>query len=276
MGTRTALDLPPIVSAAWLADNLESVIVFDVRAYLDDRNGRDAYNAGHIRGARFIDLETELSDIGDPMLGRHPLPAPERFAEVLGQHGVDHLSRVVAYDDAGGAIAARLVWMLRVLGQRAAILDGGIDAWTGELSTTTPPFAPVDHSPRPWPAGAVVDADGVHAFAVAGGVLVDSRAPARYRGEIEPIDSAAGHVPGAINLPFADNLADGFFLDAAVLKDRFETVGVDDTAVFYCGSGVTACHNILAAEAAGIGRPRLYVGSWSGWSSQGRPVATAD
>ncbi len=268
------LGLGPIVSSEWLTQNRQSVTVFDVRAYLDDREGRNAYHAGHIPGARFIDLESELSEVGDPALGRHPLPTAERFASVLGSHGVEHDTTVVAYDDAGGAIASRFVWMLRVLGQNAALLNGGIASWPGELSVDVEPVQAVDHEPRPWPVSALVDADGADAHVQAGGVLVDSRAPARYRGEVEPIDSLAGHVPGAINLPFADNLSEGHFVDEAQLRSRFDAAGVDGDAVFYCGSGVTACHNILAAEAAGITRPRLFVGSWSGWSSQGRSVET--
>ena len=232
MESRHAHGLDPIVSAAWVAAHLDDLIVCDVRAYLDERNGRDAYDAGHLPGARFLDLETELSDIGDPTRGRHPLPAPQRFAEVLGAHGIAASATVVAYDDAGGAFASRLVWMLRVLGQPAAILDGGVDAWPGELTAEVAPVDVVEVAPRPWPVDAVMNADDVTEHVERGGVLVDSRGAARYRGEIEAIDPLAGHIPGAINLPFAENLVEGRFADPDALRDRFETAGISEAAVF--------------------------------------------
>ena len=255
----------------------KDVAVCDCRAYLDERNGIDAYYAGHIPGARFVDLETLVS--APPVIGtgggRHPLPASEAFAAGLGALGIGHDTTVIAYDDVGGAIASRFVWMLRVLGQSAAVLDGGIEAWTGPLVAGDEQFEPVAHSPRPFPSVAVVDAHDVATALEGGGLVVDSRGPARYAGEVEPIDPIAGHIPGAINLPFADNLADGALRSVDDLTDRFGAVGVDADTVFYCGSGVTACHNILAAEAAGLDRPKLYVGSWSGWVDQpDPPIAT--
>lgn len=265
--------LEPFVSTEWLRKNAHRVVICDTRAYLDDRDGRAAFDAGHIAEARFLDLETELSTTGDPTLGRHPLPAPADFAAVLGSAGIGIDTPVVAYDDGGGRIAARLVWMLRVLGQSAAILDGGIEAWPGELTTETQPVNSVQTTSRPWPMDAIADAVTVEAHIAAGGVVVDSRAAIRYRGEMEPIDPKAGHIPGAINLPFSENLISDRTRSTEELRQRFTNASVDKHAIFYCGSGVTACHNILAAEAAGIERPRLYVGSWSGWSAQDRPVA---
>lgn len=263
----------PIVSVDWLRTTLDAppdapaLVICDVRAYLDDREGRDSFLAGHLPGARFVDLDTVLAAEPGPGVGRHPLPTPEVFAAGMSAAGIGHDTPVVAYDDAGGMIAGRLVWMLRIFGQPAALLDGGIDAWPGELTTDVPPVAPVPHSPRPWPLNATVDADEVEEIIADGGLVVDSRAAARYRGEVEPIDPKAGHVPGAVNLPFADNLVDGRFRTTDELRKRFGALHADENTVWYCGSGVSACHNLLAAEAAGFGLGKLYVGSWSGWSS---------
>ena len=263
----------PIVSAEWLHESVSqpdsdpSLVICDVRAYLDEREGRDAFASGHLPGARFIDLATVLAAEASPVLGRHPLPTPEVFATGMAAAGIDHDTPVVAYDDSGGMIAGRLVWMLRVLGQPAALLDGGIDAWPGELTTDAPQPETVANLPRPWPLNATVDADAVEEIIADGGLVVDSRGAARYRGEVEPIDAKAGHVPGAINLPFAENLIDGHFRSTDELRARFRTAAVDENTVWYCGSGVSACHNLLAAEAAGLGVGKLYVGSWSGWSS---------
>jgi len=269
------MQLDPIVSSAWLLDNPANVVVCDVRAYLDGRSGAEAYERNHIPGARFIDLDTVLTSPPAPVLGRHPLPDPADFAAGLSGAGIDHDTPVIAYDDAGGMIAGRLVWMLRTLGQPAALLDGGIAGWPGELSSTVDTVRPVENLARPWPKHVIVDADEVEATVAAGGLVVDSRAAPRYSGEEEPIDPKPGHVPGAINMPFADNLADGFFASTAEIRDRFMQAGVDSDTIFYCGSGVSACNNILAAEAAGLGVGRLYVGSWSGWSSdESRAVAT--
>lgn len=263
----------PIVSAEWLHTSVSQpepgskLVICDVRAYLDEREGRDAFASGHLPEARFIDLDTVLAAQASPVLGRHPLPTPEVFAAGMAAAGIDHDTPVVAYDDSGGMIAGRLVWMLRVLGQPAALLDGGIDAWPGELTTDTPQLEPVAHTPRPWPANATVDADAVQEIIADGGLVIDSRGAARYRGEVEPIDAKAGHVPGAINLPFTENLIDGRFRSTDELGTRFRSASVDENTVWYCGSGVSACHNLLAAEAAGLGVGKLYVGSWSGWSS---------
>jgi thiosulfate/3-mercaptopyruvate sulfurtransferase len=269
--------LPPVVSADWLTDHLDEVVLCDVRWYLDGRSGRAAYEAGHLPGAVFVDLDRVLADPPAPGAGRHPLPSPERFAADLGRLGIGDDATVVAYDDAGGTIAARLVWMLRVIGQDAAFLDGGIGAWTGVVTSDDPRRQPIDRRPVPWPPGAIADADTVAAHVGAGGTVVDARAPERYRGDVEPVDPRAGHIPGARSLPAAGNLVDGRLLPTDALRRRIEAAGVDDAAIVYCGSGVTACHDVLAAEHAGLGRPRLFVGSWSAWSSDPeRPVATGD
>ncbi len=277
--------IDPIIDLDWLNAHRNEVIVCDVRSYLDGRVGRDAFLGGHVPGARFIDLDTVLAAPAAPGLGRHPMPDPAVFAQGLGEQGIGDDATVIAYDDAGGMIAGRLVWMLRILGTDAALLDGGLGAWiavngndaleTGDAADVTA----VERRVRAWPADAMVDADTVEAHRIAGGVVVDSRAAERYRGDVEPMDAKAGHVPGAINLPFSANidgtLGDGRFLPQSELAQRFTGAGVDADAIVYCGSGVSACNNILAAEHAGLGRPRLYVGSWSGWSSEpDREVAT--
>ncbi len=280
--------IDPIVSLEWLDEQRlrhDDVVVCDVRSYLDGRVGHDAFLAGHLPGARFIDLDTVLAAPAAPGVGRHPMPTPEVFAVGLGAEGIGDGATVVAYDDAGGMIAGRLVWMLRILGRDAALLDGGIGAWieaNGEAqleSGEATPAVAAERAVTTWPDGVMVDADDVAAHIADGGVVVDSRAAERFRGEVEPIDPQAGHVPGAINLPFPSNidgpLNGGRFLAKAALAKRFDQAGVTSEAIIYCGSGVSACNNILAAEHAGLGRPKLYVGSWSGWSSEpDREVAT--
>lgn len=180
---------------------------------------------------------------------------------------------VVAYDAAGGAYAARLVWMLRLLGEDAALLDGGLQGWEGELETgpVTPERA--TFTARPWDPNALATIDD----ASTGTLVVDSRAGSRYRGESEPVDARAGHIPGAVNVPFQGNLDTGKkFLAPDALRARFEAAGITDAgeAVVYCGSGVTACHNLIALEHAGLGRGRLYPGSWSQYAATDRPLAT--
>lgn len=266
--------LEPIVSVEWLIANRQSVVVVDSRAYLDDRDGSTNFLEGHLPGAVFVDLDTVTAGPAQPVLGRHPLPDPTVFADGLGAVGIGHDTTVVAYDDLGGMIAGRLVWMLRALGQDAALLDGGLQAWetssnpdAGALDSGPVERVAVEHAPRSIPADRLATADDVAAHIAAGGVVADSRATPRYEGQIEPVDAKAGHVPGAINLAFSDNLVDGFFRDSAELEGRFVDAGVDGEAIVYCGSGVSACNNLLAIESVGRGLPRLYVGSWSGWSS---------
>ncbi|HVM08414.1 MAG TPA: sulfurtransferase [Acidimicrobiales bacterium] len=273
----------PLVAADELATLLDEdrAIAADVRWYLDGRSGRDAYHSGHIPGAVFVDLDTVLAAPVGAGPGRHPLPRPEAFADAMVALAIGDDDLVVAYDDAGGSIAARLWWMLDVTGHRAAVLDGGLGAWTGALEIGDPP--PRRHATftaKEWPASAVADAGDVAALLDRGdGVVLDARASERYRGDVEPIDARAGHIPGARNAPWMGNLApDGRFLTPADLGARFEAVGVSEETevIAYCGSGVTACHDVLALRIAGVDA-RLYEGSWSDWSSDPvQPVATGD
>lgn len=265
------------VSSPGMADTASEVVLADVRWYLDGRSGLDAYLEGHIPGAVFVDLERWLSRPGSPADGRHPLPDPEVFAQGMGALGISDNSTVVAYDDAGGVIAARLVWMLRVTGHDAALLDGGIGAYRGELETTQSTRPAVRKSVFAWPASRLVDIDEL---ANPDLVLLDARDRNRFRGDFEPVDPRAGHIPGARNLACRENLdGDARMLPPAILRERFEAVGVSDNTdvVSYCGSGVTACFNLLALELAGFGPGRLFPGSWSQYSHAAqRPVASGD
>lgn len=270
--------IPPIVDVQWWRERQDTVVLADVRWYLDGRSGLEAYRAGHLPGAVFVDLDRWLASHGDPSRGRHPLPEPEVFAEGMAQLGIGDDSVVVAYDDQGGVTAARLVWMLRSTGHEAALLDGGIAAYDGPLETTAPDTRRATFAVRPWPVERLAD---IEEAAGSGEVVVlDARDPARYRGETEPVDPRAGHIPGARNLPARGHLDEsGRFLPVETLRERFTAVGVHEGAdvISYCGSGVTACHSLLALERAGLGQGRLYPGSWSEYSSQpGREVATGD
>jgi thiosulfate/3-mercaptopyruvate sulfurtransferase len=274
----------PLVDAAWLADHLEDVVVADVRWYpFDDRSGREAYAAGHIPGSVHVDVDTDLSAPPTrPGQGRHPLPTPEAFAATMGSLGIGDGHTVVAYDDAGGAMAARLVWMLRVTGHSAALLDGGIAAWEGQLETEPVARPRTEFTAGSWPSGHLAGFDEVGRAAEDDGpVVLDARSAERYRGDPHPLDARAGHVPGARSLPFGGNIdpATGRFLAPERLRERFAAVGVDQGAdvIAYCGSGITACHDLLALEIAGLGSGRLFVGSWSGWSADpDRPAVTGD
>lgn len=264
--------IAPVVDAGWLAAHPEAVLA-DVRWYLDRRSGRDAYLAGHIPGSVFVDLDRHLAAPPSPGAGRHLLPDPADFAAAMAGLGIGEKDLVVAYDDAGGTVAARLVWMLRALGCDAALLDGGLAAFDGPLETEPAQPAPARFTPRPWPPEALAGIDDVAGRAAP---LIDAREPARFRGEHEPVDPRAGHIPGAVNLPCRDNLTpDGTFLSPSELRERFAAAGAGPGTISYCGSGVTACHNLLALERAGLGPGRLYPGSWSQYSADpSRPAAT--
>lgn len=258
--------------------------LLDVRFDLaDPAAGRGRYEAGHLPGAAYLHLDDDLSSPVRPdgVGGRHPLPDPGTLADRLGAIGVGTEHEVVAYDDAGGMIAARAWWLLRWLGhRRVRVLDGGVAAWTavgGRLVTETPAWPPARFVARP-DASMVVDADAVAArLETRGTLLIDARSPERYRGEVEPLDRVAGHVPGAINLPFSGNLEGGRFLAPDALRRRFAQVEDAAESIVYCGSGVTAAHDALAIAEAGLPLPRLYAGSWSDWSSRSDlPVATGD
>ena len=273
----------PLVNASWLKDHLDDhdVLVADVRWYLDGRRGEAAYDAGHLPGAVFVDLDRDCAAEANLGPGRHPLPSPERFAAAMAAVGIGDNTSVVAYDDAGGSIAARLWWMLTVTGHPAAVLDGGISAWTGELSIDLAPRPNhVTFTARPWPLEVVADAVAVDTYRRSEGVVVlDARSAERFRGEPNPVDMRLGHVPGAKSAPWAGNVdpATGRLRSPDELRARFSQLGVspDRTVVCYCGSGVTACHNVLALRIAGLEHVRLYPGSWSDWSADpDRPVAT--
>ena len=266
----------PVVSAEWLAEKMDRVTVADVRWYLDGRSGFEAYLDGHIPGATFVDLDSCLADPPSRESGRHPLPTPQRFAAGLSAAGIGDECAVVAYDDSGGMAAARLIWMLRALGRPAALLDGGLSAWSAGLEVGPGPFSPARFTPAPWPAARLANIGEVPAAPL----LIDARSPDRFAGSHEPVDPRAGHIPGARNLYFGDNLGDdGRFLPADRLRDRFGSAGVEgrgEGVVVYCGSGVSACHNLLAMEIAGIDRARLFPGSWSQWSArEDLPVESA-
>lgn len=265
--------LPPVVTADWLAEHPGAVLA-DVRWYLDGRDGRTAYISGHLPGAVFVDLDAHLAGPASAEGGRHPLPTPEVFATGMRLAGISDSSVVVAYDDAGGATAGRLVWLLRTLGLDAALLDGGLDAWAGAVEEGSPePCAHGDFSARPWAPADLATIDD----AATAAIVLDARAPERYRGETEPMDTRAGHIPGALNAFYADNLGpDKRFRSPDELRERFAALGVTDATrvVSYCGSGVTGCHNLIAMEYAGLGRGRLYPGSWSQYAGTERPAAT--
>jgi thiosulfate/3-mercaptopyruvate sulfurtransferase len=275
-----------LISVSDLAAHLNDAgwVVCDCRHDLADTEaGRRAYRESHVPSARFVHLDEDLSAPKSGRNGRHPLPDPERFARRVGELGISNSSQVVAYDASGGYYAARMWWMLRWLGhEAAAVLDGGWDGWTKAGLPTT------EAVPNVKPARFVRGASLVHAV-TAGEIahdfgtrqrrLLDARSPDRFRGENETLDPVAGHIPGAVNRFFKLNLdADGGFKPPSALREEFNAVigaRAPSDVIHYCGSGVTACHNLLAMEVAGLAGSRLYSGSWSEWvADRSRPVAT--
>ena len=276
----------PIISCSRLNDLLgdPNVRVVDCRYTLKDPAwGQSQYNMSHIPGAVYAHLDHDLSSpVVDGATGRHPLPRVDKLVTNLEKWGIGNDSHVVVYDQSIGAIAARLWWLLRWLGHdRVNVLEGGWDAWihSGYPADNQQP-APVRASFQPdVQDDLVVDVKQVESMASSGDdVVVDSRTNERYLGLDEPIDPVAGHIPGAINLPFAENVgANGLWKPEDELKARFQGAGIEsaDKTAFYCGSGVTGCHNVLGMEYAGLGMARLYPGSWSHWiTDPHRPVAT--
>jgi thiosulfate/3-mercaptopyruvate sulfurtransferase len=265
----------PIVSAEWLRGHLgePDLRVIDFRWYLLGGKGRDAYEKGHIPSAVFVDLEMVTGKVGG---GRHPLPTGAQFEQEMQQAGVGAGTKVVAYDDARGSIASRLWFLLRWFGHDSqAVLDGGIGAWAGALETEKPSVARGSFRSNEPDRSQILDFDDV--TELAGVALIDARAGERYRGEKEPVDPKAGHIPGALSAPWTENLgADGRFKSPEQLRARFAELGVDGDhgAVAYCGSGVNATHDLLAMEIAGLKNGRLYAGSWSDWSARDAPIAT--
>ena len=267
-----------LVDAEWLAARADTVVIADVRWYLDGRSGREAYHRGHIPAARFVDLDDDLSGPATTGGGRHPLPSPETFAAAMGRLGIGDHTAVVAYDDVGGVVASRLWWMLDSLGHAAAVLDGGLDAWDGRLETAAPAWRPEVFTARPWPAERLATIDEVDAARRdPESLVIDARSVERYRGEPNQTDPRFGHIPGAVSMQVGDNLRDGRLRPAAELRDCYARAGAQERRVIaYCGSGVSACHDLLAIRHAGLRDGRLFVGSWSAWGADpGRPVATA-
>ena len=277
-------------------DSVARLMIFDCSFDLSDLSaGRHAYHDAHIPDAVYADLERDLSDLGTPDAqghaqpapdavsgGRHPLPSPEKFATWLSSIGFRNEMQAVVYDRNGGVYCGRLWWMLKWCGHEAvAVLDGGLKAWTaagGQVTNREEPARfQANFDARPVDA-ALVGADAVLAqLGKPQQTLIDARAPARYRGEVEPLDPAAGHIPGALNRPFTENFdKDGKFKPPEQLRREFETLlaGRDPASVVHqCGSGVSANPNLIAMELAGLGRSRLFAGSWSEWSrDSSRPV----
>ncbi|MFG1809547.1 sulfurtransferase [Streptomyces sp. NPDC049040] len=275
------VSFPPFVRVGELDGLPGRTVLADVRWYLDGRSGRAAYESGHLPGAVFVDLDRWLTGPATPEGGRNPLPSPQVFTEGMRTLGIRDGDTVVAYDDQGGVIAARLVWMLRTTGRRAAVLDGGLAAYLDvhpdSLTVAEPAPAEGDFAEHPWPAQVLVDADEVTG---PDAVTIDARNRDRFIGEQDPVDPRPGHVPGAGNVPCRENLdSRGRLLPLQQIRDRFAAAGVDrGTAArvaSYCGSGVTACHNLLTMEHTGLGIGRLFVGGWSAYSRDpSRPVET--
>jgi thiosulfate/3-mercaptopyruvate sulfurtransferase len=277
-----------IVSTEDLAAHLDDPnwVVLDCRFTLTDPEaGRLAYARDHIPGARYVHLDEDLSAPVGPATGRHPLPDPAVFTEKLCNWGVGVNRQVVVYDDSYGSIAVRLWWMLRWLGHPgAALLDGGYPKWTREKRPVTADV-PAAHKANcaclPEPSQVVAADEVLHAARSGEALILDARPDRRFSGEFEPLDPVAGHVPGAINWPYDENLdVDGTFLPPEALRENYQALLKGKPAwqvIHMCGSGVTACHNILAMEIAGLPGSRLYPGSWSEWiKDPARPIATGE
>ena len=268
----------PLVDAGRLSERLGTVAVVDCRFTLGAPGaGEKGYLSGHVPGAAFLDLDRDLAaPPGDR--GRHPLPAPEEFEVAARRAGIGAGAHVVAYDEAGEGGAARLWWLLRHFGHpRVSVLDGGLDGWrsAGLPLAAGPENVEAGDFRAHAREGDIAEADELLAGER---LLLDARAPERFRGEVEPIDPVAGHIPGARNVPFAELAPGGAFLPAEELRERLQGAGASPgrELVAYCGSGVTACTLVLAAELAGVGPARLYPGSWSEWSGRGYPAARQD
>lgn len=272
----------PLVDVEWLSGSLDDVHLFDSRSYLDGRSGREEFARGHIAGAVFVELDTDLAAPPSQPGGRHPLPTAEHFAEAMGRLGYDGSRPAVVYDDVGGGMAARLWFMLRLLELPAAVLDGGLQAWQWEIDTGPNPVDPVTFEVRPWPTDRLVEADEVAHRIESGDVVMDARNHSRYLGKENRIDPRFGHIPGAISMAWEDNIDDftGAYLSRDELAQRYRVVTSSAAdggrPIAYCGSGVTACHDLLALELLGV-EADLYVGSWSEWGAdETRPVETGD
>ncbi len=271
----------PLINAHTLQARLQAgkrTVILDVRWSLGDPHGLVHFKAGHLPGAVFVDLAADLAGPHQPLQGRHPLPSAGAFQDAARRWGIRTGDRVVAYDDSGNLAAARLWWMLRDAGVHVHLLDGGLAAWRAaglplEMGTVLAEPGDILLGSGLMP---VIDADATAGFSMSG-MLLDARAGERYRGEVEPLDPRAGHIPGAVSAPTSENIGpDGLFLSASELRERFAEMGITEEAsvAVYCGSGVTAAHQIAALEVAGISAA-LFPGSFSAWSSDPeRLVAT--
>lgn len=274
-----------LIRAEELQQQLEQatpIHLIDVRFNLKEPNwGAEAYRQAHLPHAVYMDLDKDLSSAAQEHGGRHPLPKVATFAEKLGRAGISRDSHVVVYDQSNGMFAGRLWWMLRYYGMtQVQVLDGGLEAWQAAgypLSSETVQPQPVAFEAEVQEQ-MLVDVTTVQACVdKAGTTLVDARAPQRYRGEVEPMDAKAGHIPSAINKPFPDNLRDNRYKHSDELQSMYSDVAAAEEIIVYCGSGVTACHTMLAMCEAGIDadKLKLYAGSWSDWSSyEDKAVAT--
>lgn len=284
--TAARTDWTTLIEAESLAAALDDadLRIFDCRFVLTDPvAGENAWRQSHLPGAQYAHLDRDLSGPHEVDAGRHPWPDAAAFGAWLGHCGVAPHTRVVAYDAGDGAYAARLWWLLRCFGHReVAVLDGGFARWTAlglPVSAEAPSFPPTRYDGT-FDASQLLDADAVRQALAAGDALIDARAAERFRGEVEPIDRVAGHVPGARNRPYAMNLRDGRFKPASELAAEFAALldgHPPQRAIAMCGSGVTACHHLLAMAHAGLPGARLFAGSWSGWiENPERPVATGE
>jgi thiosulfate/3-mercaptopyruvate sulfurtransferase len=272
MNWTTLVDAPTLAKAL----GAPGLVIVDCRYVLaggSSTAGEDAWRSAHLPGAGYAHLDRDLSDHSkSARAGRHPLPDAVDFTAVLGRLGISRDSQIVAYDAGDGAMAAaRFWWLLQLLGHvPAAVLDGGFAGWIEQglpLETTPPAIVPAMYAAQYLP-GLLVDVAEVERAAISGGTLLDARAPERFRGDVEPLDKAAGHIPGARNRPYSQNLRDGRFRPAEELRADFAAAlqgSPADQVILSCGSGVTACHNLLAMEVAGLHGARIFAPSWSGW-----------
>ncbi|MCM3170923.1 sulfurtransferase [Paenibacillus sp. MER 99-2] len=274
-----------IVSMRWLLARMyePDVVIADCRFLLGQPNaGREAYEAGHIPGAVYLDLENDLSSPVSAHGGRHPLPDSASLASRLAKAGIGSNSRIIAYDDQGGMNASRLWWLLRYMGhEQVYVMDEGFTAWQNAkfpVTTDVPVQIPSSFEWNLQPQMLASVEDVQQASASGSAVLIDSRDARRYAGLEEPIDAKAGHIPGAMNYFWKDVLDwDGRWTGTEVLEERFSKLDKDGAIIVYCGSGVSACPNVIALEEAGYSNVKLYSGSWSDWISyEGNPVATGD
>ena len=276
--------MTPLVTANQLEELLNSganILVCDCRFDLaNTQAGKIAYEEGHIPGAIYVDLDKNLSGIKNGANGRHPLPSPEDWAKTQENLGMDPLARVIAYDNQGSVYASRLWWMLRATGHTSVqVLDGGLDAWNGPIGTIPRKPIPLNQAiePRPYANLSLVEAV-LSNLSSNRNTVIDARANDRFHGQNETLDPVGGHIPGALNRFFKDNLISGQFKSPEQLYKEFVSLlgsAKASTVIHQCGSGVTACHNLLAMEVAGLTGSHLYAGSWSEWCSDpSRPVET--